>query len=196
MLLLYNAIIMSLVAVRMGREYKIVSYAVVVMLLISNLRFFLFFHTSNKTGEALSMIMTISNNTTSDELVLNMNAFPFGVFNKDPHYYWFSWANIGNVDAKKYHYAPEFDINKILVEQRPRFVYYEDYLHPGYSNGDQRYDMDMQLLLKYYEPAGTNVLFVRKMKMSKPPSIDEIQEKSTSKLFKVKPEVNFIPLSF
>ncbi len=188
MLLLYNAIVMSLAVGMLLKEYKSLTYIIVFVLAVSNLRFFLLTHTKSLTDKAMVITMTIAKNTTADDIVLNMNSFPFGVFNKDPHYYWFSWSFVGDTDAKLYHYAEEFDINKILVEKRPKFVYYEDYLHRGFSNGDKRYDIDIQLLLKYYEPAGTNILFKRKMKQSEPLSIKEMKEKSTSKLFKNKPE--------
>jgi hypothetical protein len=76
----------------------------------------------------LGVITHITNNSTPNDVVLGTAKMPFGLFNKNPHYYWFSWDYIGRIDENLYHYAESFDINEILRQKRPLYVYYEDNL--------------------------------------------------------------------
>ena len=162
MLLLYNALIISLAVIKIWQTRKFVAYVVVLLLLGLNCRFLLLEHVKMvKPTEALIITKIMANNSESSDTVLGASDIPFGVFNKDPHYYWFSWNYVGELDARKYHYAPDFDINKILVNDKPKFVYFENYLHQGYSEGE-KYDIKMDILMKYYDFAGSRILFVRK----------------------------------
>ncbi len=173
-LLLYNAVLMGIVAADI---YKLRSYAAYFMLLLfipCLLKIYPFqkdmekmlLDTTGSTQEItitsiLSVITDITKNSSRDDMVLGITVIPFGVFNQNPHYYWFSWDYIGYIDEMLYHYTPPFDMQKIITEVQPKFIYFENDLLPNYKP-KSRFDIDPVLLNKYYRKAIYNTLYLRK----------------------------------
>ena len=105
----------------------------------------------------------IAKNSNSDDIVLATTNMPLGLFNQNPHYYWFSWTYIGKIDEKLFHYKEPYDINKIIVEKKPKFIYFEDNLKQNYK-ATNVYDIKPEILSEFYENAKYNTLYQLKNK--------------------------------
>ncbi len=65
----------------------------------------------------------IMSQTTKQDPIINTVFYFFNIYGRNPSYYWFGHGNIAPVAHFLYGYDTAFDINKILREQRPKFVY-------------------------------------------------------------------------
>jgi hypothetical protein len=129
MLLMYNAVLLALALSCFYRHYQRIGYVMSIIGVICCGKFWLFEDVGSVNSlTILGVITHITNNSTPNDVVLGTAKMPFGLFNKNPHYYWFSWDYIGRIDENLYHYAESFDINEILRQKRPLYVYYEDNL--------------------------------------------------------------------
>lgn len=159
MLLLYNAILLGCAIIKFYRSRHYIAWIFFVLSLVFCGKFWLF----EGVGEINTLTMVginqdISKNSSEKDMVLGTSKVPFGIFNQNPHYYWFSWTYIGKIDEELYHYAEPFDINKIISEKKPLFVYFEDDLREGYVPLT-KYDIKPNLLREYYENAKYNTLY-------------------------------------
>lgn len=166
MLLLFNAVIIGVAVAKLYMVKNVWAYAILLLFVPA---YFKVFSVSAKNNEfqtttILGIISDITNNTSENDTVLGTVMMPFGVFNKNPHYYWFSWNYIGKIDAQLFDYTLPFDINQILVENKPKFVYFEDNMKPGYQPVGA-YDIRPELLLGLYHTAKYNTLYQRKQEM-------------------------------
>jgi hypothetical protein len=160
--LLYNAIVIALAFGKIYKRLVPATYVLIGLLLVYNCRFFAAENLNNKTLiETLGLIRSVSQNSAPEDKFLGISKLPLGVFNDNAHYYWFSYDYIGEIDQKKYNYAGWYDINKILKETRPEFVHFEGDLLPNYK-AVSRYDINVDILHKYYKTKGYNVLYVPK----------------------------------
>lgn len=161
-LLMYNAIWVALALIKLWRWRAELAYVWLVVLLIFSGKFWLFESVGEfNTLTVVGVVSDISRNSTAEDKVLGTKNMPFGVFNQNAHYYWFSWPYIGQIDENLFGYAPPFDINRIIEQEEPLFVYFDDDLRPNYRAVTQ-YDIRPELLDEGYETAKYNVLYKRK----------------------------------
>lgn len=66
---------------------------------------------------------------------------------------------MGRLDEKNFHYSEPFDINKIIKEKKPKFIYYEDYKKKN-PEKRKKYAINPQLLYQTYRSAVYDTLFV------------------------------------
>lgn len=161
-LILYNAILIGLMIGRCYTNRKWLAWCVLPLMVIFCGKFWLFEGVNPNeidTLKVLQIATTISQNSTQDDVVLGLPGIPFGVFNKNPHYYWFSWNYMGRLDEKNFHYSEPFDINKIIKEKKPKFIYYEDYKKKN-PEKRKKYAINPQLLYQTYRSAVYDTLFV------------------------------------
>ena len=165
MLILFNAVIIGVAVAKLCEWRSVWAYLVLALFVPA---YFKVFSVPIKkvadefqTTTILEIITDITNNTNEDDTVLGTAKMPFGIFNKNPHYYWFSWNYIGKIDAQLFNYASPFDINQILIEKQPKFVYFEDSLKPDYQPTG-RYDIRPKLLSELYHTAKYNTLYQKK----------------------------------
>lgn len=162
-LILYNAVLVGLATSSLYAKRKWLSWCVLPLMLIFCGKFWLFEGVNPNeidTLKVLQVATTISQNSTSEDVVLGLSGIPFGVFNKNPHYYWFSWSYMGRLDENNFHYAEPFDINKIINEVKPKFVYYEDYKKKN-PEKREKYAIKPKQLYQVYRPMIYDTLFVR-----------------------------------
>lgn len=165
MLLLFNAVIIGVAVAKLYGKRNVWAYLVLLLFVPAYFKVFSMpaKEESHKfqTTTILEIITDITNNTTKNDIVLGTAKMPFGIFNKNPHYYWFSWNYIGKIDAQLYDYAPPFDVNQIIVEKQPKFVYFEGNLKSDYQPKNN-YDIHSELLSGLYNTAKYNTLYQRK----------------------------------
>lgn len=129
-LILYNAVLIAMVCAKIYNAKKWTAWLALPVLLICCGKFWLFegiVPDEIDTLKVLQVSTHIAQNTTPDDIVLGLPGIPFGIFNKNPHYYWFSWSYMGELDNKYFHYTEPFDINKVIAETKPKYIYYEEY---------------------------------------------------------------------
>ena len=168
-LLLYNAVIIGIVFADLYKRRSYTAYFMLVLFIPCLLKIYPFqkdtdnIPTSKEMtiSDILRVMTDISKNSTRDDTVLGTNIIPFGIFNQNPHYYWFSWDYIGYIDEELHHYVPQFDMKKIITEVKPKFIYFENDLLPNYTP-KSRFDIDPVLLRQYYRNAIYNTLYLRK----------------------------------
>lgn len=76
----------------------------------------------------------------------------YNLFGKDPHYY---WQLLGQLDVvgEKTGIAPKPNINKLIFELKPRFVYGKSYFNKFSDESGRKeivHYIDKELLNKYY----------------------------------------------
>lgn len=161
MLLLYNAVWLALALQDIYERRKKSAYVVVAVSVIFCGKFWLFEGVGEiNTLTMLGVATDITQNSSRSDIVLATNNMPLGVFNQNPHYYWFSWKYIGKIDARLFAYAEPFDINRIIVQKRPKFVYFEDDLKADYR-AVSPYDIQPEVLRQFYQNAKYNTLYQR-----------------------------------
>ena len=163
--LLYNAILIGMALSHIELKKNIISYVCIILFIPCLLKLFPWQNPKYDPNEfqvttILGVIADITVNSERSDSVLGTNMMPFGTFNQNPHYYWFSWSYIGKIDEELHHYAPPFDINKILIENKPKFVYFENNLKQNYIPQTQ-YDIDPSVLQQFYSNAKYNTLYIR-----------------------------------
>ena len=163
-LLLYNAIIISIAIITIYQKYKYLGYLFLTLGIIWCGKFWIFEDVGEINSLTIVGIATdIAKNSNSDDIVLATTNMPLGLFNQNPHYYWFSWTYIGKIDEKLFHYKEPYDINKIIVEKKPKFIYFEDNLKQNYK-ATNVYDIKPEILSEFYENAKYNTLYQLKNK--------------------------------
>ena len=164
MLLLYNAILIGIALSRIISQKRPLAYIITLLFIPALFQIYPWQHDNSENKDIhvttiLAIITDITKNTSSNDTVLGTAMMPFGIYNQNPHYYWFSWDYIGKIDEELYHYAEPFDINKIITDIRPKFVYFEKDLVPNYTPQSQ-YDIDTSLLKQHYHNAKYNTLYL------------------------------------
>lgn len=162
-LILYNAVLIAMVCAEIYKAKKWTAWLVLPVFLLFSGKFWLFEGLNPDEMDTLKVLQVsthIAQNTTPDDIVLGLPGIPFGIFNKNPHYYWFSWSYMGELDNKYFHYTEPFDINKVIAETKPKYVYYEEYKK---KNPEMRphYAIVPQLLYAIYKPEVFDTLFRR-----------------------------------
>lgn len=163
-LILYNAVLIALVCAKFYEVKKWTAWIIMLFMLLGCGKFWLFEGIEADeidTFSVLGIVTHISQNTTSDDVVLGISGIPFGVFNKDAHYYWFSWSYMGRLDEKYFHYAEPFDINKIIIKTKPKYVYYEEFKKKKKENRP-KYAIMPQILFSMYRQEVYDTLFRRR----------------------------------
>lgn len=160
-LLLYNAVLLATGIIWLYRLKKYIAYAAVAVMFLFSAKFWLF----EDFGEinvltVVGVANDIARNSSAEDIVLGTNNMPFGIFSANPHYYWFSWKWVGKIDAGLFHYAEPFDINTVITEKKPLFVYFEDDLKEEYAPSTP-YDIRPELLQKLYRQAKYTTLYQR-----------------------------------
>jgi hypothetical protein len=94
----------------------------------------------------------ITKNITPCDYVFNGNGLMYNLFGKDPHYY---WQLLGQLDVvgEKTGIAPKPNINKLIFELKPRFVYGKSYFNKFSDESGRKeivHYIDKELLNKYY----------------------------------------------
>lgn len=161
---IYNAILISVVVGRFYARKNWVAWVAAPVMIGLLGKFWLFEGMKTNEIDTLSVMQvttTIAQNSTPDDVVIGLPGIPFGVFNKNPHYYWFSWGFIGRFDERYFHYAEPFDINKVIAETKPKFVYYEEH-KKRYPEVRKKYAIDFRKLQETYRPAVYDTLFTLK----------------------------------
>ncbi len=69
----------------------------------------------------------IMQETTKQDPIINNVFYFFNIYGCNPSYYWFGYGNIAPVASFLYGYDTAFDVNKIIYEQKPKFVYVSAY---------------------------------------------------------------------
>ena len=162
-LILYNAVLIAMVCAEIYKAKKWTAWLVLPVLLIFCGKFWLFEGLNPDEMDTLKVLQVsthIAQNTTPDDIVLGLPGIPFGIFNKNPHYYWFSWSYMGELDEQYFKYTEPFDINEIVINKKPKYVYYEEYKK---KNPEMRphYAIVPQLLYAIYKPEVFDTLFRR-----------------------------------
>ena len=161
---IYNVILISIVVGRFYAKKAWVAWVAVPVMLGLLGKFWLFEGMKSDEIDTLTVMQvatTIAQNSTPDDIVIGLPGITFGVFNKNPHYYWFSWSFIGRFDERYFHYAKPFDINEVIAQTKPKFIYYEEH-KKRYPEIRKKYAIRFQEMLKTYRPAVYDTLFTRK----------------------------------
>jgi len=117
------------------------------------------FHLNNilntKQGHEGYLPYYITKRITPCDYVFNGNGLMYNIFGKDPHYY---WQLIGQLDVvgEKTGIAPKPNINKIIFELKPKFIYGKSYFNKFADESGRKeivHYIDKDLLDRYYKPA-------------------------------------------
>ena len=162
-LVLYNAVLVALACAEFYEAKNRLAWLIMPLMLLGCGKFWLFEGLEPgeiDTFDVLKVITHISRNTTSEDIVLGVPGVPFGVFNKNPHYYWFSWNYMGRLDEKYFHYTEPFDINEIIINKKPKYVYYEEFKKKDKEKRPQ-YAIVLPILFSMYRQEVYDTLFRR-----------------------------------
>ena len=111
----------------------------------------------------------ISQKINRCDYVFNGNGMMYNIFGKDPAYY---WQLIGQLDVvgEKTGIYPKPDINRLILELRPRFVYGSSYLNK-FSDESGRNEIvhyvDKNIINTYYNPTEFGNIYELKPEFAK-----------------------------
>ena len=71
----------------------------------------------------------IMRNARDDEPIINPVLFYFNIYGSNPAYYWFGYGNVAQVAYYVYGVGEPFDLNKMIYENMPKFVYAVEYIN-------------------------------------------------------------------
>ena len=71
----------------------------------------------------------IMRNARENEPIINSVIFFFNIYGRNPAYYWFGYGNVAQVAQYVYGIGEPFDLNKMIYENRPKFVYATEYVN-------------------------------------------------------------------
>lgn len=162
-LILYNAVLIAMVCAKIYEAKKWTAWLVLPVFLLFFGKFWLFEGLNPDEIDTLQILQVsthIAQNTTPDDIVLALPGIPMGIFNKNPHYYWFSWNYMGMLDNKFFHYTEPFDINEIVINKKPKYVYYEEFKKKDKEKRPQ-YAIVLPVLFSMYHQEVYDTLFRR-----------------------------------
>lgn len=164
-LLLYNAVLVGLVVSRFYRKKEQTAWICLPFLILLCGKFWMFESASTgatdmNTLQVMQVATVIAQNSAPDDVVVSPSGIPMGIFNKNPHYYWFSWQYMGRLDEARFHYAEPFDIMKIITETKPKFVYWDEWKK---EKQEERlpYKIQPEIMKVLYHPVVYDTLFLR-----------------------------------
>lgn len=68
-------------------------------------------------------------NTTKDDVLINGTLVFLNIYNRNPSYYWFGYQNIVPVAYALYGYGDKPDINAMIYQNKPKFLYGRPYFN-------------------------------------------------------------------
>lgn len=136
--------ILSIYAKILMPKRKILSITIIIILFI-NLG-----HLFNKIDESCHKFNSydhylladyVHKNSTKDDYLMNGYDKNFNIFRKDVSYYWFGLDMLLPVMKQEYNVQENIDINALIVQHRPKFIYTKNYvdLWALRTYGEQRY---------------------------------------------------------
>lgn len=96
----------------------------------------------------ISDLQYILDNSAPEDILLNGYLFHFNLFRQDADYVWFGVQDIGYI-YDLYYAQPRYDLNKIIEDKKPKFIYtvnYENIPYRGRFNVLKKFNMNIMAL--------------------------------------------------
>lgn len=108
----------------------------------------------------------VHKNSDKNDLVMNGYDMIFNVYRYDVHYYWFGLDMLVPVMEQEYNIEQKLDINQLVYQYRPKFIYTKDYvdLWAMRKYGEIKYSQQFlpELIKAFYAPTTFQYLAVLK----------------------------------
>jgi hypothetical protein len=114
-----------------GFQYKPISAIICVMMFLYLGQLF---NTIERTSQRhnsfnhYKMADYIHKNTDKNDVLINGYDKAFNIYRKDASYYWFNIEMLLPILRYKYNMGHDYDINKLIIVNKPKFLYTENYV--------------------------------------------------------------------
>ncbi len=125
------ALVISIVTKKIVPNHKLLSALIVLLLFLrlgASFNAILYSSEKYNSYEHFKLARYVHQNSSKDDILMNGYDKNFNIYRKDASYYWFGLDMLIPVMEQEFGLKELIDINDVIVNQRPKFVYTKNYV--------------------------------------------------------------------